>query len=88
MLVGVLGCADDGSDAKNECKPLDMRCEGKTVFRCAPDTDLSRHGKYVYVWNETLVCEDDEVFGKATCVESMLPTGRVDAECEYASEED
>ena len=86
--ISVPGCSDNGTGSENECAPLAMKCEGDVVFRCAPDIERSGHGQYVYVWHETLVCEDDEVFGPATCVESTLPTGRVDAECEYESAED
>lgn len=86
--IGIPGCSDSGPEQRNECAPLAMKCEENVVFRCAPDIDLIRRGEHVYVWHETLVCEDSESLGKATCVESMLETGRVDAECEYESTED
>ena len=83
-----LGCSEGDPEPKSECAPLSMKCEGDVVFRCAPDLELIHRGKYVYVWHETLVCEDSEALGKATCVESTIDVGLVDAECEYESTED
>jgi hypothetical protein len=80
VLALLWGCGADAGGA-DECRPLSMRCEGDVLYDCSPDVDLLRQGATVYSWREILVCEDDEVLGPQTCLESALPGGRVRAIC-------
>lgn len=81
-MVAMYGCAGAGPGAADECRPLDMMCDADAVFHCAPDVDLIRRGQHVYIWQELVVCDDDEVLGSMSCIETL--TGdRVEAECEF-----
>lgn len=50
---------------------------------CHPDIEWQRKGKTVYVLEEAETCDDDEVLGASSCVETKTSTGRIDAECTY-----
>ena len=83
VIMFVAGCAGGAQGPRDECEPLDKKCEEQSMFHCAPDVAHARGGDLVYVWQELLVCEDDDVLGKGVCVETALPDGRNAADCDY-----
>lgn len=77
-------CACGSSNApEDECRPLDTICRGRAIMICHPDIEWQRKGKTVYVLEEAETCDDDEVLGASSCVETKTSTGRIDAECTY-----
>lgn len=73
--------------SRDECVPLNYRCEGDVMFNCSLDVELLRQGEHVYVWQEVIVCDDDAGFDE-TCVQTETADGRVSAECGFVDEQD
>jgi hypothetical protein len=86
MILAVLPIScGSGEGSRDECVPLNYRCEGDVMFHCSLDIELLRQGEHVYVWQEAIVCADDAGFDE-TCVETEHANGRVSAECGFVDE--